>query len=162
MRKITVLISIIASSSLTVFPPVIGTDVLATANVQEGCSLDVSPTSISFGNLVAGSADNPADNPVSLVNNAGSSNVPADVYLQGTDWNLPNFDVGKTKYSFNGGSSTPLTTISAFAGTVPQDATGKDVSFIVSVPANQAAGLYTQTITVTFECETTTTTTLPD
>jgi len=151
--EIGILLSVLSLSSFAVLPAVIGDDVTASLYVQDLCSLTVSPTSISFGTPKAGDVDVAADHSVNLKNYDQSSNIPANIYLEGTDWNLPNFDVGKTKYMYDVGTSTPLTTSAVLAGLLPVGEAGKDVSFTVSVPANQAAGSYSQKITVTFSCQ---------
>jgi hypothetical protein len=154
IRNIVALISLIAGSLFIILPSVIATNnIITSVDVEESCDLVVDPTDIDFDQLNAGHTSSAI--PVNMLDNAPESNIPSFVWMSGSSWSdgTHNFPVGSTEYIFPGGSATSLTGSAVYIGMVPQDDDGKDVDFQVSVPANQAAGLYSQTITVTFSCQ---------
>lgn len=152
IRNISILITVIAVASFAVLPTVIGLEagsIAASTYVNGNCDLTLSTGSIDFGYLNAGTTSDPET--VNMKDNAQASNLESIVSLSGDDWGT-GFPVTSTIYTFPGGSPTSLTATSTVIGTVPQNPAGENVGFTVSVPANQAAGNYSQTITVTFEC----------
>lgn len=125
--------------------------VTASVNVQVVCSLNIDNNAINFNTPLPGTNDNPADLTVKATT-ASEQNTQIDVTIGGTPWSGPSsMVVGQTKYSLNGIAPwTPLTSSAPlFSSSTSHFETA---TFVLDIPNNQPAGIYSQTITLTFDC----------
>ncbi len=129
--------------------------VAASVNVPLYCGITLSPTSISFGSVSPGS-NVPTNVLVTDTNSAG--NTQANVLIDGTAWtsSSSSFGVGNTEWDTTSQTTytgTALTSSLASTGeTLSASAGSNTLYFGLAVPASQAAGVYSQTITIENSC----------
>ena len=129
--------------------------VTASVNVPLYCGISVSPTSISFGSVSPGSSV-PTNVLVTDTNAAG--NTQANVLIDGTVWSSsPNsFGVSNTLWdttsqaTYNGIALT--SSLASTGETLAASAGSNTLYFGLAVPSSQAAGTYSQTITIENSC----------
>jgi len=159
IKKITILIVALVSLFSLVplaMPASTNFDVQGTVTIAETCGFDVSPkgtNALSFGQLLPGASNQPSAPDNITVTNTGS--IPVGIYVNGTDWTAGSLSmpVGKTEYGLTAPPSTPLTLLPPASpvttvGNLPSPNTAS-IYFDLSIPSGQAAGAYTQDITVT-------------
>jgi hypothetical protein len=129
--------------------------VTASVNVPLYCGITLNPTSISFGSVSPGS-NVPTNVLVTDTNSAG--NTQANVLIEGGNWISVSSSFGVSNTLWD---STTQTTYTGNALTLSLASTGETLSasagsntlyFGLAVPASQAAGVYSQTITIENSC----------
>ena len=129
--------------------------VTASVNVPLYCGISVSPTSISFGSVSPGSSV-PTNVLVTDTNAAG--NTQANVLIDGGNWISGSNSFGASNTLWDTSSQatyagTPLTLTPVSTGeTLAASAGSNTLYFGLAVPSSQAAGVYTQTITIENSC----------
>ncbi len=128
-------------------------------NIQSVCYISLSPSTISFGSLVA--ATQHATN-VLVTDYDPNGNAAATVSVYGGNWIGPtSFGVSNTTWSagslgsFGGTAltSTPTSTgITIPAPTTSQETTSNSIYFGVNVPGGTPNGIYTQNIIIENSC----------
>lgn len=159
MRKLIAGIVAAVYSVMLTASPVLAPDtgVTATLTVEAVCEFSVTPTPINFGSTDGTSNEQTLGPQTVTASNDGNTDITSlDVY--GIDWEgtnpLNTMDVTQTDYDDSSGFTdlTLSTGTSVFGGSLADDASNT-VDFQVTVPADQPADDYDQTITFTFGCD---------
>jgi hypothetical protein len=151
----------LALSLLALFSLARAANVTVSASVQKYISVTFSYNAVSYGNLIAGSSNNPAPNQANGVYNVSvDTNYAYDVQAYGTDFSdgaghsfsISNLklDTNSTASNLNVASAIALSstaqTIDSYAYTVTQNYHG----YWLSIPAGQYAGGYSATVTINY------------
>lgn len=150
MKKILAsLFAVICTVMLAVIPALaLDEQVTASVEVEGVCTLEATPTSLDFGTLLPETTS--ASPETVTLTNTGNTGITS-LEVSGTNWGA-GFPVGQTDYDDDSGY-TDLTSggTDVFGGSLADD--GSDnVDFKVTIPPDQPADNYQQTITFTFGC----------
>jgi spore coat protein U-like protein len=156
--KIAAMFAILAVTSLFAISAVRAytnsSDITAQVTVPAVCTVSLSANSIDFGSVAPGT-DTGSNNQQVTVTNGGNTEA-TNVTIKGNDWSGPDtMPVGQTQWAtsaFTYGSGNALTASDAVVTTNLAAGSSTTLYFGVGVPSGQAAGTYTQTITVTMNC----------
>jgi spore coat protein U-like protein len=160
IKKIIVSLMVALATLGSILPIVLTDDITASVTVNKNCGIYVDTTAINFGTIAPGSTSSSVTR---TIQNTGTSGMQDCQYeISGTDWSstVPQgFSMGseQTDYKCNTDSGIECKLSSNFRDlpNSAEDFLGLDsqitanVNFQLSIPVNQAAGEYQQTITLT-------------
>jgi hypothetical protein len=162
IRKIIVSLMVALVVTLgSILPIVLTDDITASVTVNKNCGILVDTTAINFGTIIPSSTSSLVTR---TIQNTGTSGMQDCQYeISGTDWSstVPQgFSMGseQTDYKCNTGSGIECELSPNSFRDLPNSAeefleldsqVTESVDFQVSIPVNQAAGNYQQTITIT-------------
>ena len=165
MKKILAGIVAAVYSVMLVAAPVLAqtAGVDATVTVAAVCEFSVDPTAINFGSTDGTSNEQTLGPGTVTASNDGNTDITS-LTVEGTNWSGPAaLGVGATSFEDDGedpGAGFPFNEALALSpGTVIYgspplaDEASDTVDFKVTIPADQPAGDYSQTITFTFGCD---------
>jgi len=124
----------------------------ATVTIPATCGIATTTNTVNFGSVNTGATSTEQN---LYVNNTGS--VEANISIKGLDWvnGTNTMPVGQTRYAVTTGtygSKTPLTTSDQVLANNVANGGNTPLYLQMVVPIGQAAGIYTQNITVTTTC----------